>query len=530
MRPMCRRCAPSARTALRSVGVAVVAAGAGAVLCASATAGTPRANGRIAYEDGLSRPTTIRVVSPDGSGDGLLVPPGEGDRQPVWSPDGTRLVFTRALAGQDDLWLYSSAPGRPLARLTSDPAADSDPSWSPDGRRVVFSSRRSGNAQLYVVDVATLALQRLTFDEANDTQPTWSIDDDLAFVSDRRGKADIYVTDPAPGAPVRQLTAEGLPDSEPSWSPTGSLLAFARGPEGGTRLYTVDAGGGPAQRLTSGADVERSPGWAPDGAAMTYVRRRAAVDQLVVATLDGRRLARFPKVIAAGALTPDWGALPAQTSPARPVPTAGRTVVVSRSGGDVNAVPGADTVTTQRVASPIAAVTQLPVGLDQTAAVDATTGVAVVTGATTFGAASKPVARLVGARAEITQPNPSARLQVRLIATPQGCSAGAASVPSQRRRRGRIARAVVRGRARVRGRFSNAAAEGTRWTTAETCTGTVTVVRAGTVTVTDRNGRRVRVRAGQCDVAARRRPSEVRRRRACAAVRALSAPAGGSGG
>lgn len=529
MRRMCRRCAPPARTALRSVGVAVVVAGAGAVLCASAAAGTPRANGRIVYEDGMSRPTTIRVVSPDGSGDGLLVPPGDGDRQPVWSPDGTRVVFTRALAGQDDLWLYNSAPGRPLVRLTSDPAADVDPSWSPDGRRVVFSSRRAGNAQLYVVDVSTLAVQRLTFDAANDTQPTWSADDDLAFVSDRRGKADIYVTDPIPGAAVRQLTADALPDSEPSWSPTASLLAFARGPEGGTRLYTVDAGGGSAQRLTSGADVERSPAWAPDGTAMTYVRRRA-VDQLVVATLDDRRLARFPKVIATGALNADWGALPAQTSPVRPVATPGRTVVVSRSGGDVNAVPGADSVTTQRVASPIDAVTQLPVGADQTAAVDATTGVAVVTGATTFGAASKPVARLVGARAEITQPTPSARLQVRLIATPRGCSAGAASVPAQRRRRGRIPRAVVRGRAKVRGRFSNGAAEGTRWTTAETCAGTVTVVRAGTVTVTDRNGRRVRVRAGGCHVAARRRPSDTRRRRACASVRALSAPAGGSGG
>jgi Tol biopolymer transport system component len=50
--------------------------------------------------------------------------------------------------GTNDIWLVDLARGIP-SRLTFDPASDTFPVWSPDGSRVVFSSQKEGLSNLY---------------------------------------------------------------------------------------------------------------------------------------------------------------------------------------------------------------------------------------------------------------------------------------------------------------------------------------------------------------------------------------------
>jgi dipeptidyl aminopeptidase/acylaminoacyl peptidase len=57
------------------------------------------------------------------------------------SPDGRRLAFNRLVGGNADIWLLDILRGG-LTRFTTDPANDTYPIWSPDGSRIVFAARR----------------------------------------------------------------------------------------------------------------------------------------------------------------------------------------------------------------------------------------------------------------------------------------------------------------------------------------------------------------------------------------------------
>src|SRR4029453_14037865 len=78
---------------------------------------------------------------------GTLGPPGQYGN-PELSPDGGRVVLNRADGSNMDIWTIDVAQGTPT-RLTFDPKIDHIPVWSPDGSRVVFDSHRSGAGDLY---------------------------------------------------------------------------------------------------------------------------------------------------------------------------------------------------------------------------------------------------------------------------------------------------------------------------------------------------------------------------------------------
>jgi eukaryotic-like serine/threonine-protein kinase len=64
------------------------------------------------------------------------------------SSDGKRVAVQRTVNGNMDVWLIDAARGVPT-RFTYDAALDQQPLWSPDGSRVVFTSNRTGINNLY---------------------------------------------------------------------------------------------------------------------------------------------------------------------------------------------------------------------------------------------------------------------------------------------------------------------------------------------------------------------------------------------
>ena len=62
------------------------------------------------------------------------------NRDPAWSPDGTRLAFISNRSGQSQIWLMN-ADGTGPVQLTNIPHGTcAAPVWSPDGTRILFNT------------------------------------------------------------------------------------------------------------------------------------------------------------------------------------------------------------------------------------------------------------------------------------------------------------------------------------------------------------------------------------------------------
>jgi Tol biopolymer transport system component len=109
---------------------------------------TVSANGVLAYRGG-SGDTLLSWFDRNGKPVGMAGPPGEYIDVSL-SPDGTRVAASRvdAQGGHTDIWLMDVDRGAPT-RFTDDPANDEYPVWSPDGSSLIFGSMRTGLGDLH---------------------------------------------------------------------------------------------------------------------------------------------------------------------------------------------------------------------------------------------------------------------------------------------------------------------------------------------------------------------------------------------
>src|SRR5579863_2236943 len=77
------------------------------------------------------------IAKADGSDERPLLDTQEINYDPVWSPDGTSIVFTSDREGSADLFRIRP-DGSGLERLTDSPAYDDQAAFSPDGKQLVF--------------------------------------------------------------------------------------------------------------------------------------------------------------------------------------------------------------------------------------------------------------------------------------------------------------------------------------------------------------------------------------------------------
>ena len=109
---------------------------------------------------------------------------------PAISPDGKEIAF----ASGGDIWTVP-ADGGEARLLISNPADESRPLYSPDGSKLAFISTRTGGGDIYVLTLATGALQRLTFSDSSSNLDAWSRDGQWIYftsnATDVAGQGDI---------------------------------------------------------------------------------------------------------------------------------------------------------------------------------------------------------------------------------------------------------------------------------------------------------------------------------------------------
>ena len=154
----------------------------------------------------------VRNLTPRSSGEPLISP----DVTPAWSPDGTRLAFTSYRGGSAALWVMN-ADGSQLRQLTPTSGAHGDyfPSWSPDGQRIAFQRINTAQSRIGIVAVASGAIGFYEFD-GRAYSPAWSPDGRwIAFSGLTGSELDIHVRE-ADGTQVRRIARPG-DDFSPAW-------------------------------------------------------------------------------------------------------------------------------------------------------------------------------------------------------------------------------------------------------------------------------------------------------------------------
>jgi dipeptidyl aminopeptidase/acylaminoacyl peptidase len=256
--------------------------------------------------------SAVWLAEADGSRPPFPLTSGEhSDSAPRWSPDGTRLAFTRTVEGRGSLHVLPvDGPGEAV-RVCERPEAVGDPAWSPDGTRLAFTSReRTG---------------RWADGDDERSRPPRRIDrlfarlDDVGWTVDR--PTSVFVV-PADGSADPVLVAGGpYEHGAPAWSPGGERLVVAanRRPGGDldqrADLHLVDPAGRDEPRALTGGPLSYSaPACGPDGriaclavdAAVVPSHHRLVLldedgtERVLTAGLD-RRCEPFP-----GARAPVW--------------------------------------------------------------------------------------------------------------------------------------------------------------------------------------------------------------------------------
>lgn len=189
------------------------------------------------------------------------------------SPDGGR-VAVRVAKANDDIHVYESSGT--FGRLTLDNGDEMNPVWTPDGRRVVYSSTKTGNLNLYsrLADGSGPVEQLL--ESANDLR-AFSISPDGRFLAyTHRHPAtghDIWVLpltgDRTPHAVLDSSFQENLP----VFSPDGQWLAYDSDESGRRQVYVMRFPDRRDRRQVS-VDGGTEPLWSANGRELYFINGR----------------------------------------------------------------------------------------------------------------------------------------------------------------------------------------------------------------------------------------------------------------
>lgn len=273
------------------------------------------------------------------------------DTFPRWSPDGGTISFVSNRSGTAQIWLID-AKGGEARQLTRCKSGVSNPIWSPDGTHIVFSSMLAPGEsfadvegeekiedhkvitvnkmkyksddhgfiydkcrQLAVVNVETGEVKSLSEGQYNHSIGAWSPDGQWLAITanraenpDKQHYVDVFLV-PFSGGEWKKLTKSKGTFFFPTWSPDSKKLAFI-GSESATHLnatqkkvWVYDLEKSEQACITAEWDVQvgdstmgdvRSPGhpnpgavWTEDGNGMYFIASERGNSGIYHATLDG---------------------------------------------------------------------------------------------------------------------------------------------------------------------------------------------------------------------------------------------------
>jgi len=249
------------------------------------------ANGVLAYRIATSA-SSGQLVWFDRSGKQtvLLGDPNAYGGDVELSPDGKRAAVSIVdqVRRTEDLWLYDLGRGL-KTRFTFDPAQERNPIWSLDGSRIVFSSTRKGRADLYQKAADNSGTEEVFFEDNLDKFGTGWTPDGRFFLYSSNNTGNVENNDvlvlPLSGdrKPVPFQKTE-FREGFARFSPDGRWVAYAWYESGLSQVYVAPFPGPGGKWLVSTAGG-RLPRWRRDGTEIFYL---APDNTLMAAAVNGR--------------------------------------------------------------------------------------------------------------------------------------------------------------------------------------------------------------------------------------------------
>lgn len=189
------------------------------------------------------------------------------------SPDDQYAAVTQLapLLHTLDVWVHPVAKDGVAEQITLSVAADSDPVWSDDGTRLLFRSLQGGSPNLFTHVVRDPeAKDELFLKSEMDETPTDWRDATVLFQAPRPGSAlDIWRFDSEEKS-VEGVATTAFNESDARWSPAGDWVAYVSDESGRPDIYAQPWPDGDRVRVSLGGGSR--PRWGPDGAGLYFIR------------------------------------------------------------------------------------------------------------------------------------------------------------------------------------------------------------------------------------------------------------------
>ena len=200
------------------------------------------------------------------------------------SPDERRVVFDEATGGSRSVWTVDAVT-KARSRLTFPGSDDWQPIWSPDGLRVLFGSYRNGPIDMYIKpadgggndqEFMRTPIQKGPRDWSRDGRYVLYTQDSPEL------KEDLYARQVSDSAVPIAIAATAAREFDGRFSPDGRWVSYVSSETGTNEIYVqpFPPSGGKWQVSTGGG---HSPRWRGDGRELFYLTPRGEMRVVTIA-------------------------------------------------------------------------------------------------------------------------------------------------------------------------------------------------------------------------------------------------------
>jgi eukaryotic-like serine/threonine-protein kinase len=225
--------------------------------------------GVLVYAGPLRTPSRLEWF--DRTGKSINTPTDVGDYLNFrLAPEGRRVAVTKVDQKSDttDVWLLDERNG--LERFTDNPGTDTSPVWSHDGTRIMFRSDRAGGNFPFERPADRSAPERQVAQVETVFLTDWASDDErIAFHSSPSGSYDAGVLELTNGAKPRFVAPTKFTEIDGRFSPDRRWFAYSSDSSGRMEVYVAPASGSAGIRASVGGGSE--PHWRNDSRELFYM-------------------------------------------------------------------------------------------------------------------------------------------------------------------------------------------------------------------------------------------------------------------